>query len=108
MIITCDCGLFMYFCEINKFLQSFLTNLCLGFKCSKFATSCVNVSFRVGRGLMLYAAISACFDDVPPGYQVPRGKGMAMTSIQFRLKRLCSGKKFERKTAFSLVISNHL
>ena len=34
---------------------------------------------------MLYAAISACFDDVPPGYQVPRGKGMAMTSIQFRL-----------------------
>ena len=44
MIITCDCGLFMYFCEINKFLQSFLTNLCLGFKCSKFATSCVNVS----------------------------------------------------------------
>ena len=22
----------MYFCEINKFLQSFLTNLCLGFK----------------------------------------------------------------------------
>ena len=44
MIITCDCGLFMYFCEINKFLQSFLTNLCLGFKCSKFTTSCVNVS----------------------------------------------------------------
>ena len=45
MIITCDCGLFVYFCEINKFLQSFLnTNLCLGFKCSKFTTSCVNVS----------------------------------------------------------------
>ena len=66
MINKKNCVLFMYFCEINKFLQSFLTNLCLGFKCSKFATSCVNVSFRVGRGLMLYAAISACFDDVPP------------------------------------------
>ena len=67
MINKKNCVLFMYFCEINKFLQSFLTNLCLGFKCSKFSTSCVNVSFRVGRGLMLYAAISACFDDVPPG-----------------------------------------
>ena len=44
-----------------------------------------------GPWAVLYAAISACFDDVPPGYQVPRGKGMAMTSIQFRLKRLCSG-----------------
>ena len=44
MINKKNCVLFMYFCEINKFLQSFLTNLCLGFKCSKFATSCVNVS----------------------------------------------------------------
>ena len=42
--------MFMYFCQINKFLeQSFLTQICLGLKCSKCVTSC-DLCERLGVG----------------------------------------------------------
>ena len=62
MIITCV--LFMYFCQKNKFLQSFLTNFCLEFKCSKLATTFRHRPWLAYYMAMLYAAISARFLDV--------------------------------------------
>ena len=43
--ITGTCILFMYFCQINKFLQSFLTKICFGIEMFQVCkmTSFVNV-----------------------------------------------------------------